>query len=121
MVQAAQTGCLSFCAEWTLIAIQLRETQGESREESTSDLFLVGCWTRSAWWTASAIPEVPNVDVQFLNGAAEGIAMHAELPRRPALIALVFFQHYRDKPALEFAHCLGIKNVAAVHLLNQCF
>jgi hypothetical protein len=47
--------------------------------------------------------------------------MHSQLAGGAALVALVFFQHGRDEAPLEFAHCLGIENIAVVHLLYECF
>lgn len=122
MVQAAPNGLPLFLRTnrrfvWT----GLNKKTGRRREESAGDFLFVSCRTCGARRTPSTVAEVSNFDVQFLNRAAEGIAMHAQLPRGPALIAFVFFQHYRDKPALKFAHGLGIKNIAAVHLLYQCF
>jgi len=47
--------------------------------------------------------------------------MHAELASGSALIALVFLEHSQDEPLLELAYCLGIQNVAFVHLDYECF
>jgi hypothetical protein len=47
--------------------------------------------------------------------------VHTELPRRPALVALVFLEHGGDKSFLEFPDGLGVENVAPVHLLHKRF
>lgn len=47
--------------------------------------------------------------------------MHAEFARRAALVTLIFLEHREDEALLKFAHCFGVKNVALVHLLYECF
>jgi hypothetical protein len=47
--------------------------------------------------------------------------MHAQLTRGPALVSVVFLQHCKDEPLLEFAYRLGVQNIAFVHLQNECF
>jgi hypothetical protein len=47
--------------------------------------------------------------------------MHPQLACGAALIASVFRKHRRDKALLEFSYGFGIKNIAAVHLLNERF
>jgi hypothetical protein len=41
--------------------------------------------------------------------------------RGTALVAFVLFQHGCNESAFEFAHRFGIKNIAAIHLLYECF
>jgi hypothetical protein len=62
-----------------------------------------------------------NVNLQFGNGAAQGVAMHPQLTRGPALVSVVFLQHCEDEPLLEFAYRLGVQNIAFVHLQDECF
>jgi hypothetical protein len=47
--------------------------------------------------------------------------MHSQLASGPALISTVFLEHRQDEPLLEFAYRLGIKNIALVHLQDECF
>jgi hypothetical protein len=39
----------------------------------------------------------------------------------PALVSAVFLQHRQNESLLEFAHCLGVQDVALVHLQDECF
>ena len=47
--------------------------------------------------------------------------MHVELTGGTALIAVVLLQNGQDEALLELTHCLRIKNVALVHLHDECF
>ena len=47
--------------------------------------------------------------------------MHPQLTRGPALVSAVFLQYCEDETLLEFAHRLGVENVAFVHLEDECF
>jgi hypothetical protein len=47
--------------------------------------------------------------------------MHSELPRGSALITLVFLQHRQDEAFFELAYGFGVKNIAFVHLHDECF
>jgi hypothetical protein len=47
--------------------------------------------------------------------------VHAEFPGCPALIPFILLQYGQDKPLLEFAYCLGIEDVALVHLHDEGF
>ncbi len=47
--------------------------------------------------------------------------MHPQLTGGTALVPIVFLQHGEDEPLLEFAHRLGVKNIAFVHLQDECF
>lgn len=68
-----------------------------------------------------AIPKLPDIDLKFVDGAAQRIAVHAQFAGGAALVALVFLKHGEDESFFEFAHTLRIKDVAPVHLQNQCF
>jgi len=66
--------------------------------------FLVtGGRTRGSWRPLATIAELADVYFQFIHRATESIAVHPELPRGEALIALVILKDSRDKAALEFA------------------
>ena len=90
---------------------------GRLRLRLTSDFFVVRQRTRGARRTFAAVAELADVNLQFINCAAEGIAVHAELPRSAALIAFVFFEHGRNETPFKLADRFGIKDIAAVHLL----
>ena len=47
--------------------------------------------------------------------------MHSQLTCGPALISIVFLQHGKDEPLLEFSDRLRVKNIAFVHLQDECF
>ncbi len=47
--------------------------------------------------------------------------MHAKLAGGPALISFVLLQNRKNEPLLEFSHCLGVKNIAFVHLHDEGF
>jgi len=76
---------------------------------------------RTAGWTLRAIAKLADVDFEFIDGPAEGIAMHSQLAGSAALVAFIFLEDGEDKALLKFAHPLGIENVALVHLQDQCF
>lgn len=61
------------------------------KSDLAGELLLKSNWPGSTWRTPSAIAELANVKLQLGNGAAQGVAMHSQLPRRTALIAFVFF------------------------------
>ena len=75
----------------------------------------------AAGWALDAVAELADVDLQFGDGAAERVAVHAEFAGGAALVAFVFLQHGQDETLLEFTHAFGIKNIAAVHLQDKCF
>ncbi len=47
--------------------------------------------------------------------------MHSEFSRGAALISLILLQHRQDESLLELPYTFRIKNVAAVHLQDECF
>src|SRR5579864_6166961 len=47
--------------------------------------------------------------------------MHAQFPRRAALVAFILLEDCENKTLFEFPYTFRIKNVAAVHLQNECF
>ncbi len=71
--------------------------------------------------TFDAIAQLADVNLEFRDGAAESIAVHAEFARSAALVALVLLQNGENESLLKLAHALGIKNIAAVHLQDECF
>ena len=47
--------------------------------------------------------------------------MHSQLAGCTALVAFIFFEHSRNEAALELPNGFGVKNIALVHLLYECF
>jgi len=85
------------------------------------DLLLEADRAGAAWRTFDAVAELADIDLQLGDGAAESVAVHAQFARGAALVAFVLLKNGEDKALLEFPHTLGVKDVAAVHLQNQCF
>jgi hypothetical protein len=77
--------------------------------------------TGTARRATTAIPELADINLQFFDRPAEGIAMHPKLPRGTALIAAIFMQNGRNETSFKFTHRFGIKNITAIHLLYECF
>ena len=61
------------------------------------------------------------VETQLGDGAAESVAVHAQLACGLTLVALVFLQHGKDESLLELADRFRIENSALVHLQYQGF
>jgi len=93
----------------------------ENSDELTRDFPLQRGGSRAARRPLCALAELSNVNLQFLHRAAQCIAVHAQFSRSFALVAPVLLEHGDDEPLLEFADCLRIENVAAVHLKNERF
>ncbi len=87
----------------------------------THRFLLVGCGARAAGRTLDSIAQLADVDFQLGNCPAQGVAVHIELTGGAALVSFVLLQNGQDETLFEFAHGLGIKNVALVHLHNERF
>lgn len=85
------------------------------------DPFLKGCRTSTARRAPAAVAELTHVKFELRDGPAQGVAMHSQLPCGPALVAFIFFENSCDKALLEFSDRFGIKNVALIHLVYECF
>ena len=75
----------------------------------------------AARWALYAVPKLADIDLQFGDGAAQSVAVHAQFARCAALVALVFLEHGENETLLELADAFRIKNVAAVHLQDKGF
>jgi hypothetical protein len=71
--------------------------------------------------TLGAAAHGTNVDLEFLHGSAQGVAVHSQLPGRLALIAAVFFENRNDETLFEFTNRFRIKDIAVVHLKDEGF
>ncbi len=98
-----------------------RDSLARRQKPLPHSLFLETGRACAARWTPDSFAKLAKVNFQFRDGAAEGVAVHSELARRAALIALVFLQHGQDKALLEFPYTFGIENIASVHLEDECF
>ena len=47
--------------------------------------------------------------------------MHAQFAGGTALVSFVFLKDGQNKTFLEFPHALFVKDIAAVHLQDECF
>src|SRR5688572_1902504 len=77
--------------------------------------------TRAAWWPPGGGPQRAQVELELGDGAAQGVAVHSQFARRPALIAAILLQDRHDEALLKLTHRLGIQDSASVHLLDECF
>jgi len=77
-------------------------------EASAEGLLVVGRRTGAAGRPFGSGPQLSYVDLQIGNCSTEGVAMHAELASRTALVALIFLEHGHDEPLLKLAHRLGV-------------
>jgi hypothetical protein len=75
--------------------------------------------TLAARRTLETIADLFGVEFQFGDGAPQGVAVHAELLRRFALVAPVMRQHFHDETPLELAHGLVVVNTAGMHLRHK--
>lgn len=73
---------------------------------SADDLLLHRHGSRTAWGALDAVAKLADVNLQFRNGAAQGIAVHAEFTGGAALIAFILLQNSEDETFLELAHTL---------------
>jgi len=75
----------------------------------------------AAGWALYAVAELADVNLQFADSAAESVAVHSKFAGGAALVTFIFFEHSQNETLFEFSHAFGIKNVAAVHLQDECF
>ncbi len=99
---------------------QARQDQRQ-KTSSTDQLLLQRGGAGAARGALYSVPELADVNPEFGDGAAQGVAVHAQFAGGAALVAFVFLEDGQDETLLEFPHAFGIKNVAAVHLEYKCF
>ena len=100
----------------------LRPTlRGLSLDELPYDLFFQGDGAGATGRTLDAVAELANIDLQFADGAAQSIAVHAQFSCGSALVAFILLENCQDEAFLELPNSFGIKNIAAVHLQDKCF
>jgi hypothetical protein len=74
---------------------------------------------RAAHSISDLLANLSGSEVKLGEGAAEGIAMHAEFIGSLALIALVVRENLKDVAALKLANGIGVGNARGVHLRNE--
>ena len=60
-----------------------------------------------------------RIELEFRDGAAERVAVHAQLPSCLALVSPVMRQHFENEAPFKLAHCLVVMNAAGVHLRHK--
>lgn len=85
------------------------------------DFLLEHLRTSAARRTSCAISQAAHIELQFRDGPAKGVAMHAQLTRRLALVTVVLLKNVEEEALLEFAHRFRIQDPALVHLIHQRF
>ncbi len=68
---------------------------------------------------ADVVANLGGIHLELCEGAAEGVAVHAELICGLALIALVVGKDFEDVTLLELAHGIGVSDTGAVHLCDE--
>ena len=71
--------------------------------------------------TLEPMTNLHGIDIQFGNGAAERVAMHAQFFCCLTLIALVVRKYCKKVTALEFTHRFSIRNTASMHRCHKDF
>src|SRR5579862_2955501 len=119
------------CLRWRLrrqaprptdpVGSSFRRFRGLNENHLADDLLFESDGAGAARGTFDAVAELADVNLQFGDRTAEGVAVHAQFASGAALVALVFLQDGQDETLLKFTHAFGIKNVAAIHLQDKCF
>ena len=76
----------------------------------------IQAWPLAHHRPAHAVADLGSVHIQLREGAAQRVAMHAELGRGLALIALVMGKDFEDVALLELPDRIRIGNAGTVHL-----
>jgi hypothetical protein len=71
--------------------------------------------------TLEPMANLHGIDIQLGNGAAERVAVHAQLFCRLTLITLMMRKYCKKVTALEFAHSFSIGNAAGMHRCHKGF
>ena len=80
---------------------------------------VLNAWTLAAGRPAHAVADLRGVHVELGQGAAEGVAVHAEFFGGLALVALVLRQNFKDVALFELTNGLRVRDAGAVHLRDQ--
>ena len=104
-----------------MAAVLVRLLQIPRNARLADGFFLESNRAGTAWGTLHAVAQLANIDFQFGEGAAESVAVHAQLARGAALVAFVFLKHGQDKALFKLTNGLGVQNIAFVHLHDERF
>jgi hypothetical protein len=69
--------------------------------------------------TLESIANLCWIEIEFRDGAAKSVAVHAQFPGRLALVSSVMRQHFQDEALLELTHCLVIGDTPGMHLCHK--
>lgn len=83
------------------------------------DLLYLKYRTLAAAWTLEAAANLRRIDLQFGDGATEGVAVHAEFLGGFALVSPVMGEDFDEVALFEFAHRFFVGNPSAVHLRHE--
>ncbi len=78
-------------------------------------------WTGATRGTLPALPELPYIDLEFIDGSAQGVSVHAQFAGSTALVPFVFLKYGEDEALFKLSHTLRVEDVAFVHLQDKCF
>src|SRR5580704_419226 len=76
-------------------------------------------WSLADGRAAHAVANLRGVHIEFGEGAAQGVAVHAEFFGGLALVALVLSKHFKDVALLELTNGLRVGNAGTVHLCDE--
>jgi hypothetical protein len=76
-------------------------------------------WTLASGWAAHAVTNLRGIHVEFGEGAAKGVAVHAKLFCGFALVSLVVRKYFEDVALLELTNGLRVRDAGAMHLSDQ--
>jgi len=76
---------------------------------------------RATGRASSPIAQCLGVELKIGDGAAESVAVHAQLARSLALIPVAVLQNCENELLSEFADRFGIRDTTPVHVHNQGF
>ena len=80
---------------------------------------VLNTWALAAGWAAHAVTDLSGIHIEFGEGAAQSVTVHAKLFGSLALISLVVRKHFEDVTLLELANGVRVRNSGAVHLRNE--
>ena len=72
-----------------------------------------------AGWTAQAALDLLGVHVELREGAAESVAVHAELFGGLALVAAMAGEDFCDETLFELTDRIGVGNAGGMHLEDE--
>jgi hypothetical protein len=80
---------------------------------------VLNTWSLAAGGAAHAVTDLSGVHVEFGEGTAQGVTVHAKLFGSLALVSLMVRKHFEDVSLFELANGVRVRNSGAVHLRNE--